>query len=96
MGDEHRNDYPDEHRIPVPRDDLKFTVEMALKKARRIWPRKHGPGDHDRFRPVADAIVAHLELCGIRCYRQPPAPGHSTPDPWAGSRRDDGENGTGG
>ena len=96
MVDEHRDDCPDEHRIPVPRDDLKFTVEMALKKARRIWPRKHGPGDHDRFRPVADAIVAHLELCGIHCYRQPPAPGHSTPDPWAGSRRDDGENGTGG
>ena len=35
---------------------------------------------------LADAIVAHLELCGIRCFRRPPAPRHSTPDPWAGPR----------
>ena len=86
MSDTHRDDYTDEHRIPVPRDDLKFTVEMALKKARRFWPQRQRPGDYDRFKPLADAIVAHLELCGIRCFRRPPAPRHSTPDPRAGSR----------
>ena len=47
---------------PVSRDDLLFNVEMALRKARRLWPRRHVPGDHDRFRPVARAIVKHLEL----------------------------------
>ena len=45
---------------------------------------------------LADAIVAHLELCGIRCFRRPPAPRHSTPDPFGGLQRDDGENGNGG
>ena len=53
---------------PVSRDDLLFTVEMALRKASRFWPKKRVPGDHDRLRPVAAAVVAHLELCGMRCF----------------------------
>ena len=75
-----------EYKDPVPRDDLLFTVEMALRKASRLWPRKHVPGDHDRLKPMAKAIVEHLELCGIRCFSGTPDPSHSTPDPWAGSR----------
>ena len=52
---------------PIPRDDLLFTVEMALRKASRLWPKKRVPGDHDRLKPAAAAVVAHLELCGVRC-----------------------------
>ena len=72
------------HTIPVSRDDLVFSVDMALRKAERFWPKKRGPGDHDRLRPFAAKIVDHLELCGIKCFRRPPAPRHSTPDPWGG------------
>ena len=75
------------HSCPVSREDLLFTVEMALRKAERWWPKKRGPGDHDRLRPVAERVVAHLELCGLRVFRRPRGPGHSTPDPWAGSRK---------
>ena len=80
----------DEYDQPVPRGDLLFTVEMALRKASRFWPKKHVPGDHDRLKPVARAVVAHLELCGMRCYRRPAAPGHSTPDPFGAPRRSGG------
>ena len=29
------------YNIPVERDDLLFTVEMALFKAQRLWPKKY-------------------------------------------------------
>ena len=35
---------------PVSRHDLLFTVEMALRKASKLWPWKRVPGDHDRLR----------------------------------------------
>ena len=73
---------------PVTRGDMLFTVEMALRKASRLWPKKRVPGDHDRLKPVAEAVVAHLELCGMRCFQRAPAPPHRTPDPWGGSRKD--------
>ena len=41
---------PGGYKDPIPRDDLLFTVEMALRKASRLWPKKHVPGDHDRLR----------------------------------------------
>ena len=69
---------------PITREDLLFTVEMALRKAERLWPKKRLPGDHDRLKPVAAAVVAHMELCGMRCFGKPRGPGHSTPDPWGG------------
>ena len=56
----------------VAREDLLFTVEMALRKAGRFWPKRRRPGDHDRLRPVAEVVVDHLELCGIACFRGPP------------------------
>ena len=34
---------------PVSRDDLLFTVEMALRKASRFWPKKRVPGDHGPY-----------------------------------------------
>ena len=78
---------------PVSRDDLLFTVEMALRKASRFWPKKRVPGDHDRLKPVAEAVVAHLELCGMRCFGRAPGRGHSTPDPYGASRRNCGKDG---
>lgn len=68
--------------IPVSRDDLTFTVHMALRKAEPLWPKRRKPGDHDRLKIVADEVVAHIELCGIRCFRRAPERGRTTPDPW--------------
>lgn len=69
------------HASQVSREDLIFTVELALVKARRLWPRKRVPGDHDRLKPIAAAVVDHLELSRIRCIQLPPIEGHSTPEP---------------
>ena len=77
-----------DYNRPVSRGDLLFTVEMALRKAERFWPKKRRPGDHDRLKPVARKIVEHLELCGMRCFAKPPPPRHSTPDLWGASRKD--------
>ena len=63
---------------PVSRDDLLFTVEMALRKARRLWPKKRVPSDHDRLKPAAKAVVKYFELCGMRCFMRAPERGHST------------------
>ena len=56
----------------VAREDLLFTVEMVPRSAEHLWPRRRRPGDHDRLRPVASAVVDHLELCGLRCVRKAP------------------------
>ena len=72
---------------PVSREDLLFTVELALRKASKFWPKKRVPGDHDRLKPAARAVVAHLEFCGMRCFTRPRGRGHSTPDPWGCSRK---------
>ena len=74
------------HTCPVSREDLEFSVDMALRKARRLWPKKQAPGDHDNLRPVARAVADHLELSGIRCFRRPRGPGHSTPEPYGALR----------
>ena len=78
---------------PVSHGDLLFTVEMALRKAERSWPKKRAPGDHDRLLPVAREVVAHLERCGMRVFRRPPAPPHSIPDPWGTVRKSPGPDG---
>lgn len=78
---------------PVPRDKVLFDIEMALRKGEKLWPKHYRPGDHacpghrsgDRFKPLAGAILAHLELCGLRFFRKPSRPWHSTPGPWAGA-----------
>ena len=54
---------------------------MALRKAERLWPRRRRPGDHNRLKPVADAVADHIELCGMRCVRRAPER-RTTPDPW--------------
>ena len=66
---------------PVSREDLLFTVEMALRKASKLWPKKHVPGDHDRLRPVAESVVAHFELCGIRFFRKARRAATARPSP---------------
>ena len=73
---------PDDPNVPISRHDLTFTVHMALRKAEHLWPKRRRPGDHDRLKPVADAVVDHIELCGIRCFRRAPERGRTTPDPW--------------
>ena len=67
------------HTIPVSREDLVFSVDMALRKAERFWPKKRGPGDHDRLRPIAEMIADHLDLCGIKFFKRPrgPRPQHA-------------------
>ena len=66
---------------PVLCYELVFTVEMALREASRLWPKKRTPGDHDRLRPVAEAVVKYLERCGMRCVGR--EPGNHTFDPFA-------------
>ena len=81
------------YTCPITREDLLFTVEMALRKAERLWPKKNRPGDHDRLKPVARAIVDHMDLCGMRVFRRPRGPGHSTPDPYGALRKGGGGDG---
>ena len=85
----------EERNLPVPREALEFNVEMALRKGHRLWPRKSAPGDHDRFKPLAKEIVAHLELRRLRFFRRPPNPWHRTPDPVPASRTEEPEAGSG-
>ena len=63
---------------PVSRDETLFTIEMALFKARRLWPKRREPGDHDRLKPMARAIRDHFELCGMRLVGKVPRLGSST------------------
>ena len=79
----------------VAREDLQFSVKMALHKARKLWPKRWGPADHDdaRLDLIASDVVEHLELCGIRCIKQGPAPLYGTLAPWPASRQDDGADG---
>lgn len=69
----------DDELRPVPRHELLFDIERALSKARSLWPRKRVPGDHDALGSVARAVVEHLALRRIRCFRESPRPGHGTP-----------------
>ena len=68
--------------IPISRDDLTFTVHMALRNAESLWPKRRTPGDHDRLKLVAKAVVDHIELCGMRCVRRAPGRGRGRPNPW--------------
>ena len=63
---------------PVSRDETLFTIEMALFKARGLWPKRREPGDHDRLKPMALAICDHIELCGMRLVGKVPGLGSST------------------
>lgn len=69
------------HDRPVSRYELVFTVEMALREASRLWPKKRTPGDHDRLRPVAESVVTYLERRGMRCVGREPR--NDTFDPFA-------------
>lgn len=70
-----RDDAGGEERLdPVPRDALEWNVEYGLRKARSLLPRKVAPGVFDAYKPAARVVVEHLERCGIRCFRKPPAP----------------------
>lgn len=73
----------DESR-PVPRDELEWDVEQALRKARKLLPRKREPGVFNPYRAAARAVVEHLERCRIVCSRKPPLPMHGVPRGLAG------------
>ena len=75
---------------PVPTHELRFDIEHALREAANLWPRRHVHGEYNPHRPMANAVVKHLELCGIRCFRKPPILGHSTPmSPFGPPHRDE-------
>ena len=69
----------DDDLRPIPQHELAFDIEHALSKARALWPRKRGHGDRTALGLVANAVVQHLELCRVSCFRKPPPPGHGTP-----------------
>lgn len=69
------------HDRPVSRDELVFTIKFALGKRRRLWPTRRVPGDHDRFEPMARAIVEEMERSRYRCLGIHPGKGFRTPDP---------------
>ena len=64
---------------PLARDELVFDVEQALRKGKKLWPRKLPSGHSGSFRPLAEKIVEHLELCGMRWSRRPSSKSHGTP-----------------
>lgn len=64
----------------VDKDDLLFDVEFALgHKAAPLWPKRRSYGVAHPYRPAARAVIEHLELCGLRVFRKPPAAWHSVP-----------------
>ena len=77
------------HNHAIARDDLLFNVEMALRKAEHLWPRRLESADHDdaRLELIATAVLEHLDLCGIRCVRRGPAPLHGALGPWPAARQ---------
>ena len=64
---------------PVSWEELVFIFEMALLKKRRLWPARRLPGDHDSLKPMARAIVDHIELCGMRCIGKTAGDGYTHP-----------------
>ena len=61
---------------PVSRQELVFTIRMALFNARRLWP-KARPGDHDLRKPIAATVADHMDRCGMRCIGKDPGIGPS-------------------
>ena len=64
---------------PVSKYDLGFDIEMALFKARSLWPSRSDRSRDNPYGAMANAIVEHLARCGIRCFRMPASKGHGTP-----------------
>jgi hypothetical protein len=62
--------------MPSVRDELLWTVSYALWQPQRHIPRGKQPNGWppsiEHFRAVADAIVAHLELCGYEMTHKAP------------------------
>ena len=69
----------DDDLRPVPKHELRFDIEPALRKDRSLWPHRHVHGQDNPLGPVAGAVVEHLALYGIRCFRKSPTMRHSTP-----------------
>ena len=65
----------EKYNRPISREDLLFTVEMALRKASKPWPKRPLPGDHGRLEPVARVPLDQIELCGMCCFGKSPGRG---------------------
>jgi hypothetical protein len=61
---------------PVPADHLAETIAYAIWRNISLRPRRRSLDD---ARILAQAIVEHIERCGIECRRRPPARWHSWP-----------------
>ena len=73
---------------PALWEDLLFAGEMALRKASKLWPKRHLPGDHDRLKPAARAVLDRIELCGMQCFGKSSGRGPMVaPNGAAGRRR---------
>jgi hypothetical protein len=64
------------------RDELVWAVSYTLWQAQKHIPRGKQPNGWppsiEHFRIVADAIEAHLELCGYEVTHKGPAPAPTT------------------
>ncbi len=56
-------------------EDLLFTVEMARREVSKLWPEKPVPGDRGLLKLVAPAVVAFIELWGMRFLGKSPGRG---------------------
>ena len=64
---------------PVSGQELGFDIEQALRKARSLWQSSRDRSRDNPYGSVANAVVEHLALCGIRFFRIPPRKAHGTP-----------------
>ena len=56
---------------PITTDELVFDIKTGLRRARKFLPRRTDRGSEESLDLAAREIVEHLELAGVRCYRQP-------------------------
>ncbi|MGE0717600.1 MAG: hypothetical protein AB7P02_19290 [Alphaproteobacteria bacterium] len=63
----------------TPAEDIAWALRDAAVK---VGPKKHPLPEGDRL-ILAAAILRHLQLCGWRITRAPPAAWHSWPPPGA-------------
>jgi hypothetical protein len=63
--------------MPVDRDELVEMIAYTLWRKLELRPTRRSLDD---ARIWAHAVVAHLELCGVKLEQKPPARPHRTPD----------------
>jgi hypothetical protein len=61
---------------PLSHDDLVFMISYAISRNLDLRPRRRTIADSAI---LVEAIVKHLELCGVEIGKRLPRPMHSTP-----------------